>query len=292
DAPAVALAATENASGYAEQTSWGVRHVEPAQVARDAVELAARTAGAGELTAGSYRAVLGPYALGELLQSFAEDAFSGLGLLEERTYLVGRLGERCFDEKVSIVDDALDPRGLPKSFDFEGVPKQPVQLVENGVLRGAVWDRATAARAEDSVRTTGNAPPPGVRRWGPAPFALSVAGGEAESVEELVGLVGDGIYVTRLHYLGMVEPRQGILTGMTRDGTFRIRDGKLAEPLVNLRFTVAVPDVLADVPGLTREATLTNQDAFYGERFPYGALVPALATARFDVTGLGGPPGI
>jgi len=292
DATALALAATENASGYAEQTSWGVRHVEPAQVARDAVELAARTAGAGELTPGSYRAVLGPYALGELLQSFAEDAFSGLGLLEERSYLVGRLGERCFDEKVSIVDDALDPRGLPKSFDFEGVPKQPVQLVENGVLRGAVWDRATAARAEDSVRTTGNAPPPGARRWGPAPFALSVAGGEAESVEELVELVGDGIYVTRLHYLGMVEPRQGILTGMTRDGTFRIRDGKLAEPLVNLRFTVAVPDVLADVPGLTREATLTNQDAFYGERFPYGALVPALATARFDVTGLGGPPGI
>ena len=105
-------------------------------------------------------------------------------------------------------------------------------------------------------------------------------------------LVGDGIYVTRLHYLGVVEPRQGILTGMTRDGSFRIRDGKLAEPLVNLRFTVAVPDVLADVPGLTRETTLANQSAFYGERFAYGALVPALATARFDITGVGGTPGI
>src|SRR5262249_35729516 len=134
DATALALAATQDASGYAEQTSWGVRHVDPAKVARDAVELAARTAGAGELEPASYRAVLGPYALGELLQNFAEDAFSGLGLLEERSYLVGRLGERCFDEKVSIVDDALDPRGLPKSFDFEGVPKQRVQLVENGVL--------------------------------------------------------------------------------------------------------------------------------------------------------------
>ena len=79
---------------------------------------------------------------------------------------------------------------------------------------------------------------------------------------------------------------------MTRDGTFRIRDGKLAEPLVNLRFTVAVPDVLADVLALTRETVLTNQAAFYDERFAYGALVPALATARFDVTGNGGPPGI
>jgi PmbA protein len=292
DAMTLALAATEGASGYSEQTSWAVRDVDPAQVARDAAELAARTAGAGELQPGSYRAVLGPYALGELLQYFAYDAFSGLSLLEERSYLLGRLGERCFDEKVSIADDALDARGLPKSFDFEGVPKHRVPLVENGVLRGAVWDRASAAQAKDSVRPTGHSPPPALRRWGPLPFALSVAGGEADSVEELVELVGDGIYVTRLHYLGVVEPRQGILTGMTRDGTFRIRDGKVAEPLVNLRFTVAVPDVLADVPGLTRETKLANQAAFYDERFAYGALVPALATARFDVTGAGGPPGI
>ena len=292
DTLTLALAATDGASGYAEQTSWAVREVDPAGVAREAVELAGRTANADELPPGAYRAVLGPYAVGELLQYFAYDAFSGLALLEERSYLGGKLGERHFDEKVSIADDALDPRGLPKGFDFEGIPKQRVPLVENGVLRGAVWDSASAARAGGSQAATGHAPPPAMRRWGPLPFALSLAGGEAESVDELVELVGDGIYITRLHYLGIVEPRQGILTGMTRDGTFRIRDGRLAEPLVNLRFTVAVPDVLADVPGLTRETTLTNEAAFYDERFAYGALVPAIATARFGVTGNGGPPGI
>jgi PmbA protein len=292
DAVVVALAATDGVSGYAEQSAWAVRDVDPAAVARKAVEIAGRTADADELTPGSYRAVLGPYAIGELLQYFAFDTFSGLGLLEERSYLCGRLGERRFDEKVSIFDDALDPRGLPKPFDFEGVPKQRVPLVENGVLRGAVWDLAAAARAGGSQQSTGHAPPPVERRWGPLAVALSVAGGEVESMDELVELVGDGIYITRVHYLGIVEPRQGILTGMTRDGTFRIRDGKLAEPLVNLRFTVAVPDVLADVPGLTRETTLANQAAFYDERFAYGTLVPAIATARFDVTGVGGPPGI
>ncbi len=292
DAVTLALAATDGASGYAEQTSWAVRDVDPAAVAREAAELAGRTADADELPPGTYRAVLGPYAVGELLQYFAFDTFSGLALLEERSFLGGKLGERHFDEKVSIADDALDPRGLPKGFDFEGVPKQRVALVENGVLRSAVWDSASAARAGDSQRSTGHAAPPAFRRWGPLPFALALAGGEAESVDELVELVGDGVYITRLHYLGIVEPRQGILTGMTRDGTFRIRDGKLAEPLVNLRFTVAVPDVLAHVPGLTRETTLTNQAAFYDERFAYGALVPALATARFGVTGNGGPPGI
>src|SRR5207244_12010347 len=104
--------------------------------------------------------------------------------------------------------------------------------------------------------------------------------------------VGDGIYVTRLHYLGIVDPREGILTGMTRDGTFRIRDGKLAEPLVNLRFTVSVPELLADVPGLTRDVRLTNQTEFYDERYGSGALVPALATARFHVTGTGSAPGL
>jgi predicted Zn-dependent protease len=131
-----------------------------------------------------------------------------------------------------------------------------------------------------------------MRAWGPLAFAVSMAGGEAESVDELVEAVGDGIYVTRLHYLGVVQPRDGIITGMTRDGTFRIRNGKIAEPLVNLRFTVAVPDVLADVPALTRETTLVNQNAFYDERFPYGILVPGIATARFDITGTGSAPGI
>jgi predicted Zn-dependent protease len=292
DAMVLALAATDDASGYAEQSSSAARNVDVEATAREAAELAERTRGAKELESGPYRAVLGPYALGELLQYFAYDGFSGLALLEERSYACGRLGERCFDEKVSIAEDPLDPQGLPKSFDFEGVPKERVELVSQGVMRATVWDRMSAARAQDSQRSTGSAGPPVYRRWGPLTFALSVAAGEAESVEDLVALVGDGIYVTRLHYLGIVEPRQGILTGMTRDGTFRIRDGKLAEPLVNLRFTVSVPQVLAEVPGLTRERKLTNQSAFYDERFAYGALVPALATARFDITGVGGRPGI
>jgi PmbA protein len=292
DAMTLALVATDDASGYAERVATAAREVDTGAAAREAAELAERTRGAGEVEPGSYRAVLAPYAIGELLQYFAYDAFSGLALMEERSYLTGRIGERCLDEKISISDDPLDPAGLPRAFDFEGVPKEHVRLIENGVLRGTVWDLEAAAQAGDSARSTGSAAPPALRRWGPLPFALAIAPGAADSVDELVELVGDGIYVTRLHYLGIVEPRQGVITGMTRDGTFRIRDGRIAEPLVNLRFTVAVPDVLADVPGLTRERQLTNQSAFYDERFAYGTLVPALATARFDITGVGGRPGI
>jgi len=83
-----------------------------------------------------------------------------------------------------------------------------------------------------------------------------------------------------------------VLTGMTRDGTFRIRDGKVAEPLVNLRFTVSMPDLLRDVPGLGREQKLVNLSDLYDERYPYAALVPALATARFHISGTGSGPGL
>jgi predicted Zn-dependent protease len=291
DAAALTLAAVEGASGYASSAGWRAADVDAEAVSREAVEKARRTRGAVALDPAAYRAVLEPYAIGELLQYFAYETFSGLALLEERSYACGRIGERVFDEKVTIHDDALDPRGLPKAFDFEGVPKQRVALVEEGVMRGAVWDSTSAARAANGQASTGHAPPPSARQWGPLPLAISLAGGEAGSTDELAELIGDGVYVTRLHYLSVVDPREGIITGMTRDGTFRIRDGAIAEPCVNLRFTVSVPELLADVPGLTRERRLVNQTAFYDERYPYGTLVPAVAAGRFDVTGIGGSPG-
>jgi PmbA protein len=292
DATALVVAAAEGCSGYAEQTSWRAADLDPAAVTREASEKAARTQDAGTLEPGVYRAVLEPYAFADLLDYFSHDSLGALGLLEKRSYLSGRIGEKVADEKVTIRDDPLDPHGLPKAFDFEGTPKQPVPLIENGVARGVVWDRTTAARARNGASTTGHAGPVESRDWGPLPYSLSVAPGEAESVEELAELVGDGIYITRLHYLGVIDPREGIVTGMTRDGTFQIRDGKIAEPLVNLRFTVSVPDLLREVYGLTRKAALVNSQNFYGERYPHGVLAPALAAARFTITGVGSKPGI
>jgi len=292
DATALVVAADENGSGYAEQTAWRAGGIDPALVAEEAAEKARRTRGGGKIEPGVYRAVLEPYAFADLLDYFSHDSFGALGLLEERSYFAGRLDEKVFDEKISINDDALDPRGLPKSFDFEGTPKQRVELVEHGVARGVVWDRTTAAQSKNGAQSTGHAPPAELRDWGPLPSALSVSPGDVESVEELAQLVGDGLYITRLHYLGVVHPREGVITGMTRDGTFRIRDGKIAEPLVNLRFTVAVPDFLRDVLGLTSGAALVNSQNFYGERYPYGVLTPAIAAERFAVTGVGSKPGI
>jgi PmbA protein len=292
DVAVLALAAVNGASGYAEQTGWRLADVDPAAASAQAVEKAKLTRGAVELEPGSYPAVLEPPAFAELLAYFAYDAFGALGLLEERSYAFDKLGQKVFDERFSLADDALDPRGLPKAFDFEGTPKQRVELVRDGVLSGVVWDRETAKRAGGGQQSTSHGPPSSLRSWGPLPFALSVTGGEADSAEQLAEALGDGIYVTRLHYLSVVDPREGVVTGMTRDGTFRIRGGKIAEPLMNLRFTVAVPQLLAELPGLTRDPVLLNHNAYYDDRYATGALSPAVATARFDVTGVGSGPGV
>jgi predicted Zn-dependent protease len=292
DAVCICLAANDDASGWAERTSWRVGDLDPAVPAQEAAATAERTRGAEELQPGTYRAVLEPYALAELVRYFSYDSMGAQGLLEERSYFCGRIGEQAFDPKVSIADDALDAANLPKSFDFEGTPKQRVEMIENGVIRDVVWDRTTAARAGDGRSSTGHAPPDAWRFYGPLPTAFSMPGGDAGSTDELAELVGDGIYVTRLHYLGVVDPRGGVLTGMTRDGTFRIRDGKVAEPLVNLRFTVPMSEVLAEVPGLTREQSLVNLNELYDERFPHAALIPAIATSRFRITGTGSGPGL
>lgn len=290
DATIAVLAATDELSGWATRTAWRAGDLDLAACAREAVEKAERTRGAGSLEPGVYRAVLEPYALGELLQYFGWSSFGGLALLEERSWFSGRLGERALDPLVSIADDALDPAQLPKAFDFEGTPKQRVQLVEDGVVSGVLWDRASAKRG--GAASTGHAPPPLQRAFGPIPYALTLAGGDAESVEELAERVGDGVYVTRVHYVGTVSEREGILTGMTRDGTFRIRDGRIAEPLVNHRFSLSMPALLGEVLGLSRARLLVNQSDFYDERYPFAALVPALATGAFAITGAGSSPGL
>ena len=292
DVSVLALAASEDASGYAEATSWRASDLDPAAVAREAAERAERTRGARLIEPQTFRAVLEPYAISELLFYFAFTSLNALALLEGRSYLSGRLGEKLFDESFTVWDEGLDPRNYPKSFDLEGVPKQRVLMIEDGVARDVVWDRRTAKQAGSGHASTGHALAPPAQAFGPIPFNLSMAGGDAASTDELAELVGDGIYVTRLHYLGVVDPREGIITGMTRDGTFRIEGGKVTTPVVNLRFTTSFPALAAGLLGLTQNVTLVNRSDFYDERYPFGTLVPAVATDAFTVVGTGSGPGL
>ena len=291
DASIVALAASKSESGWTQGCAWRVGELDPADVAREAVDKARRTRGAVPIEPARYRAVLEPAAFSDLLFAFGYSSLNALALVEERSYLSGRIGEQVFHESFTLLDDGRDPRGLPKAFDFEGVPKEPVTIVENGVARDVVWDRRTAARAGGGRRSTGHALPAPAQGGGPMAMNLAVRPGSA-SLDELVEQVGDGIYVTRLHYLSVVDERDGIITGMTRDGTFRIENGEITEPLVNLRFTTSFPELARDLLGLTSHVTLVNTADFYDDRYPTGSLVPGVATESFTIIGAGSGPGL
>ena len=238
DATVLALAASESCSGYAEATSWKAGEIDPAGVAHEAAEKAARTDRRPRPRARDIPRRARALRLRGASLVLRVQLAGALALLEGRSFLSGRIGEKLFHPAFSLYDDGRDPRGLPKAFDFEGVPKQRVAIVESGVAKDVVWDRRTAAQA--GRESTGHALAAPAQSFGPVPFNLSVPGGAA-GVNELVELVDDGIYVTRLHYVNLVDPREGLITGMTRDGTFRIEGGRVTEPLANLRFTTSFP---------------------------------------------------
>jgi predicted Zn-dependent protease len=201
---------------------------------------------------------------------------SGLALEEGRSFL--RPGERVTGEEVDLWDDGSDPSGLPMPIDWEGVPRRRVDIISKGVCTGVVHDLASARRA--GVESTGHglpAPNP-VGAWA---VNLFMGGGQAESAEALASEIERGIWVTRLHYVNVVDPRRSSLTGMTRDGTFLIENGKVTRPIKDMRWTQSIMDAFAGVIAMTRETRIQPGDDY---DFTSSQRVPAVALKAFNFT--------
>lgn len=224
-----------------------------------------------ELPPGEYDVVLEPDAVAELVSFLAYLGFGAKTVQEGRSFVCGRLGQPIAAEALTLWDDGWDPAGLPLPFDFEGVPKRKVVLIERGVARGIVYDTATARK--DGVRSTGHALGPGSTA-GPMPINLFVAPGDS-SLEEMVAATERGLLVTRFHYTNVVERMRAVLTGMTRDGTFLIEDGRITRPVKNLRFTESALGAFSRIEAVSRERRLTEGPV----------LTPAMKVRNFRFTG-------
>jgi predicted Zn-dependent protease len=145
-----------------------------------------------------------------------------------------RFGRRCLSPQLTLYDDAFDPDGFPRAFDCEGVPKQRVPIVVNGVPTSPVYDRMTAAR-EPGRASTGHAQPYDDEWDGPLPENLCLLPGD-KTVEEMVRSVDRGLYVTRFWYVRETTAHDAGVTGTTRDGVWWIERGELAYPVTNMRF--------------------------------------------------------
>jgi predicted Zn-dependent protease len=260
-------------SGYAEAGGRSISAVDPTALGRRALAKVRAGADPIEVDPGVWPVVLEPAATGTLVQFLALLGFSGRDYEEGRAFTVGRLGEQALDPRITIVDDALSPDTIGYPFDYEGTPKQRVELVRAGVLGSLCHDRATGRRA--GTGSTGHGLP-APNTFGPVPLNPLMAAGEDGSLDDLVAGCERGLAVTRFHYTNIVRPRETTLTGMTRDGTFLVEDGRITRAVRNLRFDQSILDALATVDAVSTERGYASELFFGGSRCP-GVRLPAFS---------------
>jgi len=265
----------EGGNGFAETFSRAVGEVDPAAIGRRAADKAVASQAPRDLDPGRYTVVLEPAAVSTLVGFLSWIGLGGRLLVEERSCLSGRQGEPVAADTITLYDDAREAGTIGLPFDFEGVPRSRVMLIDKGVFRDGVYDLRTAKQA--GKQSTGHAlPPPNPE--GPLPLNVFMEPGEA-SLEEMIASTERGLLVTRFHYTNIVHPLESTITGMTRDGTFLIEHGEIAHPVKNFRFTQSILEALAQTSMVGRETELASEFFFSASR------VPGLKVESFNFSG-------
>jgi predicted Zn-dependent protease len=267
----------DTGSGYASATAMDVSDLDAKALGQVALDKALRSRQPTEIEPGAYTVILEEDAVADMLFTLGYLGFGALAVQEGRSFMNGHFGEQITGESITIWDDGHDPRGLMLPFDFEGVPKQRVMLIEQGIARGVVYDSFTAGREEGKASTGHSLPAPNT--FGPFPGNLFMAPGQATK-EEMLASTERGIWVTRFHYTNPVHPVQTVLTGMTRDGTFLIEDGEIRQPLKNFRFTQSILEAFSRAEMVGDQLKLVSSG--WGGS---GVCVPALKLREFQFTG-------
>jgi PmbA protein len=273
----VAVTMGETSSGYAEGAAGDIMELDPEAIGRVAVDKALRGQNPTGIEPGTYTVILEEDAVADMLSTLGYLGLGALSVQEGRSFMSGRFGQRITGEQITIWDDGHDPRGIVQPFDYEGVPKQRVTLIEKGIAKAVVYDSFTAGREEGKTSTGHSLPAPNTA--GPIPRNLFLAPGGA-SKEEILASTDRGVWVTRFHYTNPVHPVKAVLTGMTRDGTFLVEKGEIVRPLKNLRFTQGILEAFAGAEMLGAELKL-----IVGGWGDSATCVPALKIDGFRFTG-------
>jgi PmbA protein len=268
---------SDTSAGYASALALDVNDLDFEATGREAVEKCLHSRNPRALEPGKYTVILEPYAVQDFVQMMSFTGFGAVAMQEGRSFMAGKIGQQIVDPRISIWDDGLSPDTIPWPFDFEGVPKQRVDLIEEGVARGVVYDSYRADK-EEGKESTGHALP-APNPMGPLPLNSFMAPGDA-TLEEMIANTERGLYVTRFHYTRPVEPTKVIITGMTRDGTFLIEKGEIAYPVKNLRFTQSYLEALNRVDAIGNEPRM-----LIGLGGVVRTSVPALKLNEFTFTG-------
>ncbi|MHC2994670.1 MAG: TldD/PmbA family protein [Candidatus Atribacteria bacterium] len=220
------------------------------KVTDELLETALKNVEQTEINLGVYTVILSPEAVSDILNYTGYTAFNGKMIMEGKSFVSHNRSKKIFPEAITVTDDPFDELTLPIPFDLVGYPREKIYLIKDGVVEDGVYDHLTALKY--NRKCTGNTLPPEHASFGALPFNLVMKEGD-NSFEEMVSSTKRGIYISRLHYVNILNPMSVKLTGTTRDGTFLIENGKMIRAIKNMRFNISVIDMLKAVDMISKE---------------------------------------
>jgi len=276
----------DTSSGWQKANSPDITQLDPARLAKIAAEKAVASKDPIELSPGKYTVILEPSAVLDAVGFMFWD-FGGSALLEQRSFLNDRIGTQLFGANINVWDDAYHPLQTGVPFDGEGMKRHRINLIENGMVRAVTYARSSARRMRQSemagrvgpIAATGHGfslP----NEIGEAPMNIVFAGadpGQVQSIEQMIDSTERGVLVTRLWYIREVDPYEKILTGMTRDGTFLVEDGKIRGGIRNFRFNESLIPMLQNVEALGEAVRASGEESL-------DMVVPAMKVRDFNFT--------
>ncbi len=255
-------------SGWAGTAHNDWSKARPAELAETAARKAQMSQNAVAIEPGRYTVVLEPTAVANLL-GLMVFAMQARGADEGRSFFSKRgggnkIGEQVADPRVTIASDPWDPDLLASPFAGDGLPNRRITWIENGVVRNLLYDRYWAQ--QKGVEPTG------------FPAGLRMTGGDA-SLEDLIRGTERGVLVTRFWYIRPLDPRTILYTGLTRDGTFLIENGRISHPVKNMRFNESPVTMLNNVEAMGRSIRVSaSESSDVGQ----AVVVPPLRTHDFN----------
>ncbi len=266
--------------GYSERHSFALDDIDAERAAMEAAGGCNMGMDPQPFPAGEYSVILLPYATADMVSFLARLGADGEAIGEGRSFMSERMGERVLPESIDVWDDGFDPAGRPVPFDGEGVAKQRVDIIQAGVARGALYNQTTGEAAGcPSTGHTAVGRTFGSFRGGGSVAAQNLFLGEGDAtVEEMIRDTDLGLLITSFHYTRVVEPRDVIITGMTRNGTFLVRNGAIVGPVKNLRFTDSYVRALNGITHLGSASVLCGEGVG-------GVRVPAIRLESLRFTG-------
>ena len=250
-------------SGWVSRDFNDVDKLDTMKASKIAIDKAINSKTAKAIEPGKYTVILEPAAASDLIQNMmynmdARQADEGRSFLSKKDGLT-KIGEKLLDERVTIFSDPLHPEVPTSTWSNDGLPITKKMWIENGVVKNMFYNRYWADQK-------GTEPVP-------FPNAIIMQGGN-ESLDEMIKNTSKGILVTRLWYIRTVDPQTLLYTGLTRDGTFYIENGKIAFPVKNFRFNESPVIMLNNLEALGKPERID------------GNLIPPMKIRDFTFTSL------